>query len=157
MSTNVLGSAFFIAVTLLMIAVTPPVDPPAASQHVGAVTLEGCLLREADVAGRTGVAERRAPGEDYVLTKVRLIEGTVPEPALTATTTDGVRGLPMFRVAGLSQAELQSHVGQRVEIDGAFHRDGRLGVSAERRLPADELQEIHATALRQLARDCIDK
>ena len=48
---------------------------PRAQDQARAVTVEGCLMREADVPGRRpNVAERAGIGEDYILTSTKIIK-----------------------------------------------------------------------------------
>ena len=143
MHTNLIGSAFFSVVTLGLMLVMPPVEPLPAAQHAGAVIVEGCLVRDADVPGRTPTAgERRGPGEDYILINTRIIEGFAPLDG-AVVTVDGTRSRPMFEIAGLGEALLGMHVGHRVQIDGAFHHEGRVRVPAEKRIATNDLVELH--------------
>ena len=57
---------------------TTPAQPSTAAAGT-MVTVEGCVTREADVAGRKpNMAERAGMNEGYVLTDVKMVKGTSP-------------------------------------------------------------------------------
>jgi hypothetical protein len=82
------------------------------------VTVQGCLMREADVPGLApNVAERAGVTEDFVLTSARVIKGSdTASPSGRSTGSSAA----MFEVEGLSKDKLESHVNRRVEIDGTI-------------------------------------
>src|SRR5688500_568095 len=52
---------------------------PRTSGQAPMVSVEGCLMREADVPGRRpNVAERAGVAEDYILTSTKMIKGSPP-------------------------------------------------------------------------------
>lgn len=56
-----------------------PTDRPTAKGSEGLVTLEGCLVHEADVPGRIPKNPKGAGVTgDYVLTRAKVIKGTAP-------------------------------------------------------------------------------
>jgi hypothetical protein len=142
---------------------TPAAQQPAHSQdQAAAVTVEGCLVREADVPGRKpNIAERAGIAEDYILTSTKMVKGSAPSAGATAqarpgdtpTGTTGMRG-SMYEVQGIDDEQLKQHVGHRVQIDGTFENVDRAKAAPERGTPADDLVEIRGTTIRQVAGDC---
>jgi hypothetical protein len=171
--SRILGCALAgaLALTASVAAQNPPSTPPAqqppatrtpatqdkADRATASVTVEGCLLREADVPGRTpNVAERAGIGEDFILTQTKMIKGTAP--SRTASTTKpgeavGTSGTKpasmMFEVEGISGDDLKKHAGHRVQIDGMF---GDL--DAANAAGSDDLVDIRGVAIRQVAGEC---
>lgn len=143
---------------------TPPATrTPTTQDKARMVTVEGCLIREADVAGRKpNIAERAGIAEDYILTSTRMIKGSAPatgtaqaRPGETPTGTSGTRGaMMMYEVEGIDDDQLKQHVGHRVQIDGTFENVDRATATPERRTPADDLVEIRGTVIRQVAGEC---
>ena len=132
---------------------TPTTQDPARPQdQARMVTVEGCLVREADVPGRKpNVAERAGIAEDYILTSTKMVKGTAPtgttaRPGDTPTGTSGT--LAMYEVEGIDDERLKQHIGRRVQIDGTFENVDRATATPERRTPADDLVEIRGTAIR---------
>jgi hypothetical protein len=131
----------------------PPQSPRPTSAHrptargsEGLVTLEGCLVREADVQGRWP----KAPGSagvtgDYVLTRAKVIKGSAPA-SLTG----------MYDVDDIDPGLLESFAGQRVQIDGWFDELDRAANPAGREAANDDLVEIRGSAVRAIAKDCQD-
>jgi hypothetical protein len=142
-------------------------DPPktqeprttATGQEARKVTVEGCLMREADVPGRApNVAERAGLGEDYILTSTKIIKGSAPSHAGGAkagepTGTAGTRAM-MYEVEGIADEQLKQHVGQRVQIDGSFENVDRAQKPPESGTPADDLVELRGTTIRKVAGQC---
>ena len=132
------------------------------------VTVEGCLMREADVPGRKpNVAERAGIAEDYILTRSKLIKGTEPRASAseerrgesatgTSGTTPGNLGT-MYEVEGIDDERLKQHVGHRVQIEGRFENVDRAQAKKEQRTPADDLVEIRGTTIRQVSGECAAK
>ena len=145
---------------------TPSTQEPARTQdQARAVTVEGCLLREADVPGRRpNVAERAGVAEDYILTSTKMVKGSAPaagtsaqtRPGGTPTGTVGAQGA-MYEVEGIDDERLKQHIGRRVQIDGTFENVDRAGATPERQTPADDLVEIRGSTIRQVAGDCPGK
>jgi hypothetical protein len=145
---------------------TPPTrqSPTPQSQRTEqaqSITIEGCLVREADVPGRRpNVAERAGIGEDYVLTSTRMIKGTAPaggaattqrpgdQPVGTSGTSTG-----MYEIDGIDDEQLKPHVGRRVQIDGTFD-DLDEARQATDRDDNDDLPEIEASAIRPASGTC---
>lgn len=130
--------------------------PSAGAQ---AVTVEGCLKREADVPGRKpNVVERAGVTEDYILTNAKVVKGTPPAAAQArpGDTPVGTAGSlsAMYEVEGIDDEKLKAHVGHRVQLDGTFENVDRAGATPERGTPADDLVEIRATALRHVTGEC---
>ena len=139
----------------LVFAQLPPQSPqsprptaaqqPTARGSEGLVTLEGCLVREADVQGRWP----KTPGSpgvtgDYVLTRAKAIKGTAPS-SLTG----------MYDVRDIDSGLLESFAGQRVQIDGWFAELDRAANPAGRG-DNDDFVEIRGSAVRAIAKDCQD-
>jgi hypothetical protein len=149
---------------------TPTTQDPARTQdQARMVTVEGCLMREADVPGRRpNVAERAGITEDYILTSTKMVKGSAPAapstgqtrpgdtPTGTAGTPAGTAGTQgaMYEVEGIDDERLKQHVGRRVQIDGTFENVDRARATPERGTPADDLVEIRATTIRQVAGEC---
>ena len=143
----------------------PPADrSPAAQDQARTVTVEGCLMREADVPGRKpNIAERAGIAEDYILTSTKMVKGKAPatttaqaRPGDTPTGTTGMRGL-MYEVEGIEEDKLKQHAGRRVQIDGTFENVDRAQAPADRQTPTAALVQIRGTALRQVAGECPPK
>jgi len=112
------------------------------------VTVEGCVMREADVPGRKpNVAERAGIAEDYILTNSKMIKGSAPGATPAKQNV-------MFEIEGIDEARLKQNVGRRVQLDGAFENVDRSRAAPEPGTPADDLVEIRATSIRQVAGDC---
>lgn len=131
----------------------PPQSPrptsaqrPTARGSEGLVTLEGCLVREADVAdGRPKIPERAGVTDDYVLTRAKVIKGTAPS-SLTS----------MYDVDDIDAGLLESYAGQRVQIDGWFDEVDRAANPTGRGRADDDFVEIRGSAVRPIAKDCQD-
>jgi hypothetical protein len=157
MRTNLMAvvSAGLLALGTLVSAQLPPQPPqsprptaaprPTARGTEGLVTLEGCLVREADVQGRWP-KKTESPGVtgDYVLTRAKVIKGTAPS-SLTG----------MYDVDDIDAGLLESFAGQRVQIDGWFDELDRAANPAGRG-GDDDLVEIRGSAVRPVAKDCQD-
>jgi hypothetical protein len=146
-----------LAVGTLVAAQLPPQPPqsprptsaprPTVRGSEGVVTLEGCLVREADIAGRSPKRpENAGVTGDYVLTRAKVIKGTAPS-SLTG----------MYDVDDIDPGVLESYAGQRVQIDGWFDEIDRAANPTGRgRADADDLVEIRGSAVRAIAKDCQD-
>ena len=167
MSRFLVGCAGALMLSATLAAQDPPprqdpaTRPPAAQQDTAkAVTVEGCLVREADVPGRQpNVAERAGVAEDYILTSTKMIKGSAPagagsaRPSETPTGTSGAAGA-MYEVEGIDDEKLKQHVGQRVQIEGTFENVDRAQAPKEGQTPADDLVEIRGTVIRKVAGNC---
>lgn len=138
---------------------TPPAQDQPRMQQARAVTVEGCVMREADVPGRRpNVAERAGVAEDYILTSTKLIKGSAPgtmaqaRPGETPTGTSGQAA--MYEIEGIDDEDLKQHAGQRVQIDGTFENVDRATATPERGTPADDLVELRGTTIRKVAGEC---
>jgi hypothetical protein len=145
---------------------TPTTQEPARTQdQARTVTVEGCLVREADVPGRSpNVAERAGITEDYILTATKMVKGSAPaagtaetRPGETPAGTTGAAQGAMYEVEGIDEEQLKQHVGRRVQIDGTFENVDRARATPERGTPADDLVEIRGTTIRQVAGECPGK
>ena len=158
------GVAYALACTAAIAAQDPQTQAPRTSAPVATaetVTVEGCLLREADVPGRKppeAERQRVRADDDYVLFDAKMIRGAAPAPEPTApadakpTGTSGTAASPlMFDVEKLEKAQLTEHRGHRVQIDGMLkHAElAKNDVS-----PAHDLVEIHGTAIRVVGGEC---
>jgi hypothetical protein len=109
-----------------------------ACRRRAAVTITGCLREEKDVPGRTAnAAERAGMGEDYILTNVKMGQGS---------STSGIGLAQMYQVEGLDDAELKKHIGHQVEVQGRLPMRAGAG--------DNDLPEIHATSIRMVAATC---
>jgi hypothetical protein len=131
---------------------TPP-SPAAGAQSADSpvVTVIGCVLKENAVLKKGPAAGDVGMGDEFVLTNSKLSPGdksTDPAPpAATPPAGDpvGTSGSAsnfgkVYRVTGDKEKDLQTYVGQRVEISGAFKNasDAKTELSAGRS-PAGEL------------------
>jgi hypothetical protein len=168
------GFACAIALTASVAAQDPPTQPvqtsppPTSSTdrtpdtaQVDIVTVEGCLMKEADVPGRKPPEDIRAKVEadgDYVLTSTKMIKGAAPSSGITSQPADtpvGTSGAPatsaMYEIEGRVKDQLEEHVGKRVQIDGAFQNIERAKNPVSF---ANDLVELRGTAIRPVAGDC---
>jgi hypothetical protein len=144
-----------LAIASTVAAQNPPSQPPQSPRPTsavrplqkgseGLVTIEGCLVHEADIPGRIPkVPESAGVTGDYVLTRAKVIKGTSP-----ATLTG------MYDVDDIDAGQLASYVGQRVQIDGWFDDLDRAVSPAGRSRAEDDLVEIRGSAIRAIAKDC---
>src|SRR5512145_408534 len=92
------GVAFALACTAAIAAQdpqTPSPRPSAPAVTAETVTVEGCLLREADVPGRRPSETERQrvrADDDYVLSDAKMISGTAPAQAKAPGTPAGTSG-----------------------------------------------------------------
>jgi hypothetical protein len=156
-------AASVIAVAVSAAAQNPPPQTPTTQPPAQVATLEGCLMKEADVPGRKpNVAERAGVAEDYILTHIKAIKGTLPSGAMeakpgTAVGTAGYTRATMFEVTGIDDEQLKKHVGRRVQIEGTFQNVDRLQAKPETQTPTDDLAEIRGTVIRQVSGECPPK
>jgi hypothetical protein len=121
------------------------------------VTVEGCLVREADVPGRKpNITEKAGIAEDYILTSTKVVKGSAPsagasaKPGDTPTGTSGMRAL-MYEVEGIDHDSLKQHVGKRVQIEGTFENLERATAPAS---PTADLVQLKGTVIRPASGDC---
>jgi hypothetical protein len=130
----------------------PPAQTPATAQNpAAAVTVEGCLVREADVPGRKpNIVERQGIMEDYILTSTKMVKGSAPssaagrpdQPTGTAGTT------AMYHVKGIDDERLKPLLGKRVQIEGNLQDLDKPSPGSE------DLPDIQASNIRQVTGDC---
>jgi len=132
-------------------AQTPTTAKPQAPRP-SAVTIEGCLVREADVPGRKpNIAERQGVMEDYILTSTKVVKGSVPE-ATRPTGTTGTAGVSrMYQVKGVSDDKLKALLGKRVQVDGTL---ADLDEPAKPSAGSEDLADIQGSAVRQVTGEC---
>ncbi len=171
MKLAVLSGAFTMALAVTTIAQQPQAPWPPAAQppapqaqaQAAMVTVEGCVMREADVPGlKPNVAERAGITDDFILTAAKMVKGSAPagipqaKPGDAATGTSGAH-LPMYEIEGIDDARLKQHVGRRVQIDGTFADLDRARATAGQVTNSDDLVEIRATAIREVPGTCPSK
>jgi len=158
MTRRVVGSACacFLAFTVAAAAQggqqQPPAPQPAetaaAAAQPGAVTVEGCLMREVDVPGRQPLEQDRArvvQENNYILTNTSVTQG--------AALADAPRPL-MYKVRDLKKGDLRNEVGRRVQIEGQFDKVNRARNDVGFMY---DLVELRGTALRRIADTCPGK
>ena len=135
----------------------PPAAAPAPSQDMAkTVTVEGCLVREADVPGRKpNITERAGVAEDFILTSTKIVKGSAPsagaaKPGDTPTGTSGMRAL-MYEVEGIDNDNLKQHAGKRVQIEGTFENAERAAAQTS---PTADLVQLRGTVIRPATGDC---
>jgi hypothetical protein len=130
-----------------------------------AVTVEGCVVQEADAPGRTPpeeMQERIKAKNDYVLTDSKMVKGSAPamEPqsqakAGEAVGTSGTSAPALiFSIQDLSKAELKGLENHRVQIDGTLTNLDRAKNPVSY---GTDLIEIHGTAIREVPGTCAAK
>jgi hypothetical protein len=144
-----------LAVATVASAQSPPSQPPQSPRPTsavrptvrgseGLVTLEGCLVRAANVEGRNSkIPEGAGVIGDFVLTRAKVIKGTPP------ATLSG-----MYDVDNIEAGLLESYAGQRVQIDGWFDELDRATSPAGKGGAHGDLVEIRGSAIRPIAKDC---
>jgi len=113
---------------------------PSASDQ--AVTVAGCVKAEKDVPGRTpNVAERAGMSEDYILTDVKMGQGS---------STSGIGLAAMYEIKGLDNSELKKHLNHQVEITGTLEsKTAGTTTSASADLP-----DLHGTSVKMISATC---
>ena len=139
----------------------PQPDRPA---NAAAVTVEGCVTPEADVAGREPTdadRERWKRDDDYVLTDARMVKGSPPPkadratPRDTPTGTSGTAGAAlMLKIEKLPIEQVRAQRGKRVQIDGTFRNEERANNTVS---PAIDLVKLDGASMRTVAGDCPSK
>ena len=140
---------------------TKPAGTATPSSSSGmSVTIEGCVVKEADVPSRRPPENARAQAEaeeDYVLMNTKMISGKAPSAAAPpagdkATGTAGVTAADlMYDIEGIEKDQLRKHAGKRVQIDGVLDHleNAKLPVSF-----ATDLVELKGTAIRSVSGAC---
>jgi hypothetical protein len=111
------------------------------------VVVEGCVVTEREVKGHpSDLGERTGLDNHFVLTAARVLQGKSPVVAAAAA------GPATYGIHGLTDEQLQVHVGRRVRIDGTF---GSLDRGATPADPKDaDFLELSAATIRQVPGDC---
>jgi hypothetical protein len=157
------AAASVIAVAVSAAAQNPPPQTPPTRPPAQMATVEGCLMKEADVPGRKpNVAERAGIAEDYILTHIKSVKGALPAGAAeakpgTPVGTAGYTRATMFEIRGIDDEQLKKFVGRRVQIEGTFQNVDRLQARPETQTPNDDLAEIRGATIRQVSGECPPK
>lgn len=154
MTRQALGTALTGALVISTAAVLTAAGAPSSQQaraqaqaaeraEAQAVTVEGCVSREQDVAGRRpNLVERAGVAEDYILTQTKMIRGKAPAFAGRAA---------MYEIGDLDSDQLKPYVGKRVQIDGTFDHADRAAEKPSETTPNDDLVELNGTRIREVA------
>ena len=111
------------------------------------VVVEGCVVPEREVKGHASdVAERIGFNEHFVLFAAKVIEGRAPEVAAAPS------GPPIYVIAGLTDEQLDVHVGRRVRIDGTFGSIDRGATPADPKNA--DVVDLTVSTIRQVPGDC---
>jgi hypothetical protein len=115
---------------------TPPSPQSTTTDRAperSSMTMTGCLLREQDIPGHPpNDADRAGRLEDYILTSAspsRSESGKSGSAAAGAVGTSGTTAAPMahddgmYKIKGISDTQLKSLVGKRVEVVGLMNAD----------------------------------
>jgi hypothetical protein len=142
----------------------PQTQPPAMEQQATA-TVEGCIYREQDIAGRSpNVAERAGILEDYILVAAAPVAGT-PGAAGTSGTTEPsavpAAAPKMFKLEHEADDKLSALIGKRVKVTGKMdiERGDKTATGAPRSdasMGPDtiELPEFEVTSIAETAGEC---
>ena len=124
-----------------------------------AVTVEGCVTREADVPGRQPTdadRERWKRDDDYVLTDAKMVKGSAPTARAASdekpTGTAGTVGAPLlFKIEKLPIDQVREQRSKRVQIDGTFRNEERSNNPAS---TAFDLVKLDGASIRTVGGDC---
>lgn len=101
---------------------TTQTQPRTGTDTGPTVTVQGCLMREADVPGlEPNVVERAGVTEDFVVTNAKVVKGSAPESRRGSASSN-----TMFAIEGLSEDQLEANLNRRVEIDGTIDEDSGM-------------------------------
>jgi hypothetical protein len=130
---------------------TPTAKPQTSS--ASAVTIEGCLVREADVPGRKpNIVERRGVMEDYILMSTKVVKGSAPSDAARPTGTTGTAGASrLYQVKGIDDERLKALLGKRVQVEGTL---ADLDEPAKPSAGAEDIADIQGSSVRQVSGEC---
>jgi hypothetical protein len=124
----------------------------SATANAQVVTVTGCLKAEKDVPGRRpNAAERVGVTDDYILTNVKMSQGS---PA------SGMGLAAMYEIEGIAEAELQKHLNHQVEIVGSLtpgNAQGTRGAAAATGSAASanaDLPQLQGTSLKMVSATC---
>ena len=130
---------------------TPAAPKPQAARP-SAVTVEGCLVREADVPGRKpNIAERQGVMEDYILTSTKIVKGSAAEPTRPTGTAGTAGPARMYQVKGISDDKLKSLLGKRVQVEGTL---ADLDEPAKPSAGSEDIADIQGSSVRQVSGEC---
>jgi hypothetical protein len=145
----------------------PPTGAATAAQQEAAatrgvpVTVEGCVVQEADAPGRKPpqeMQERIKAKDDYLLTDAKMVKGSAPELAPApqakageAVGTSGTAPVLILFIEDLGKPDLKSHENRRVQIDGTLTNLDRAKNPVSY---GTDLVEIHGTAIREVPGTC---
>lgn len=142
--TGAVLAVFFVATAAAQSTQPPAQERPAAQDQGSVVTVEGCVVREADVPGRED------DDDDFILTEVKMVKGSAP----MATAKPGAAGAvgtsgaaPMYDIEGIPDERLAKLVGQRVQIEGRFE-------DIDDQNDKNDLIDIRVTQIRQVEGSC---
>lgn len=132
---------------------TPRTQPQAERQDTQrttspqSVTVTGCLKEEKDVPGRSpNVAERAGVSEDYILTNVKMGQGS---------STSAIGLASMYQIKGISDTELKKHINHQVEVMGRVNAPASTATPSSATSDNDkDLQELQASSIKMLAATC---
>lgn len=143
----------------LAASITQQTQPDRSAN--AAVTVEGCVTREADVPGRQPTdadRERWKRDDDYILTDAKMIKGSAPaatadrKPDEKPTGTSGAAGAPLlFKIEKLPIDQVRDQRSKRVQIDGTFRNEERATNPGS---TAYDLVKLDGTSMRTVAGDC---
>jgi len=114
------------------------------------MTMTGCLFREQDIPGHAPAdADRAGRLEDYILTSTAMSrhDSKAGAPAGGAVGTSGTAAGPtardgaMFKLKGISDMQLKSLAGKRVEVVGLMNAD-EAKVSSSAAKPSDKTPAV---------------
>jgi hypothetical protein len=133
---------------------TPATPDQPSAQAAQSVTVEGCVMREADVPGRKpSLPEQAGISEDFILTSSKVVKGSAPALAKPGDKPVGTAGSQaMFKIQGVDRDKLKELAGRRVQIEGTFEHLERAKPGAA--TTSDDLVEIRGTTIRQATGDC---
>ena len=130
---------------------TPRTQPQAERQDTQrnmpqSVTVTGCLKEEKDVPGRSpNVAERAGVSEDYILTNVKMGQGS---------STSAIGLASMYQIKGISDTELKKHINHQVEVMGRVTAPASTTTPSSTADKDKDLQELQASSIKMLAATC---
>ena len=153
-----------VAVAVGVSAQTPTQTPTPGATQPGTtprVTVEGCLMREADVPGRKpNIVERQNIMEDYILTSTKIVKGSAAGAQSRPDQPTGTAGAAaaasqrMYQVKGIDDARLKPLLGKRVEIEGTLQDLDKPATPS----PAEEdLADLQASTVREVPGSCSTK
>lgn len=154
------SAAAFVCATAMTSAQTPatgaaPQVPPASQSapptpqstttdraaERSQMTVTGCLVREQELPGHTpNNADRAGRLEDYILTATAAANSTNPGKPNAASGAVGTSGTaaqatssngPMYKIKGISDMQLKSLAGKRVEVVGLMNADVKDNAAAD--------------------------